>query len=1483
MADEIRPVGLDRTIKPDKAVTKVSSPGVDRSRDNVAKGGDDEFIEQERVRSGGSPDSDDDTRPRSSPQGNEQPDTDDDDAPGPDESFHSAFGGIVAPGSVLRRMTPEQIRAIREAQQRSLVGTRDEMEEYVPPESEPWQPSETRRTTPDPGSGDERQRQEEQRDAIDSEGMESQVPDQGMNPALIEQARRRQVDLAALREEQDELQQQNADLERRLVTEEVLRGQHADAAGGETFVQGVSHDPQLVEHHNELVARYNAALEQRQQFRRQFERESERLGELGLIHPDDPRARADITYRWDETEPDKGVRGGVAGSEWYRGGGYRELSDPMASDFIAEVGQDAPQLRWWEPGYEPRFASQAYGERTGEVRDGEGESGVSNIEHSNLHSPVPETRPIRPPAPEFQYGGGEELNVLPDPRDPSNPYYDQVAHQYATHAEGRDDLPNIQWDDGWYIPRPNGTRHYIGASVKEAGEIIERPWELTGRPNVEYLSRLVLPTEDARDVPTHPWVDAVQQAGDHYLPDDAQRTFNPFRPVQQVRRWSGIPDEQKMQFRGVEFRGRTEDYTTGEVPLIGFKYGTTGSPLNPFGYLKGTYSYYGNPKEDYEERVHHATEVGSEFVGEGLKLVPGVGWLARATDIAEDAPDIYRTIEKYGPSWKSVAALGLGATIGIAASAPGNVRPLSQSWQRGIEQEGVAEAQQNLEYDLWRAHQEAEAARGRELAELQKMYGRSDVALPESDAALATERVKADIEAAQQAQPQEQATEQLSETQRLAQRAAAGEPIYSPRPGSLRPQMAEPIAEYNPELGYATFSRMPMARPDLDLQAQLYKGWSQTDSGIVHPTSQPSTLDYLTAAAGVLSAPAMAGGAVDSFSTQQGATSQEQAAVERSLEEAGVHSDFWQAFAVEQYQSSPAGETAQAAEQQGQAGAEQVEAGSAEADVFSSFEQADAVQTQPLAQSTRAVVDRPEPETITGPIAEFAREQWDAAQQRLQEGEQQRQAEREAQQQQQTAQQQAQVQAASQFESVAMQQPQAQPQEIAQAEQQAQTQPQEMAQVEQQPQAQPQEMAQVEQQPQTQPQAVAQEQQQAQPQAAAQEQQPIQVQPQIQQPQAQTPADMTPVDRDSLGAEQPAPETPLDALQELEQPQPQDQGETPGQEQEQPQEQEQTEAQQQVQQQQQEQAQQQVEQQLAIGETQQLEQTESESHKRMRIPWPDPEVAQLPSIPEKPKPPAGFARTIAHEERVKYSYDPAIGELQAQLLGISAPSVVGWDPTPPAADLRTVSRWEVTPADDRVDVEPSPEETPVPEEVKQQLEEAATNAGGPVAFEATIRVDHDLDSQETSVKLGKGRKGPVEANPDELDVTSGEDAPMDGLADIPDDALVGDSAADQSTNKYASLAGTLAAQRPAAESSGATLGTGRESGSGRYAALLDRLSRRQDQATGGRRARRGSSRRETLREKGGYELPQVVIEVDEFGAPPSRPRPPKLRRGPMGM
>ena len=132
------------------------------------------------------------------------------------------------------------------------------------------------------------------------------------------------------------------------------------------------------------------------------------------------------------------------------------------------------------------------------------------------------------------------------------------------------------------------------------------------------------------------------------------------------------------------------------------------------------------------------------------------------------------------------------------------------------------------------------------------------------------------------------------------------------------------------------------------------------------------------------------------------------------------------------------------------------------------------------------------------------------------------------------------------------------------------------------------------------------------------------------------------------------------------------------------------------------------------------------------------ETAGQPGQPKEiiPLGPAdGFPRRIAHNETVRYSYDPATDKVTAELVSVQdQPDVLVKDTSPPDGRARGVASLTVTPAGRQLAVDQDPEQDapPVPDDITASLRRQSEASGGaPVSIDATTRYVHDLDTHDT--------------------------------------------------------------------------------------------------------------------------------------------------------
>ena len=107
-----------------------------------------------------------------------------------------------------------------------------------------------------------------------------------------------------------------------------------------------------------------------------------------------------------------------------------------------------------------------------------------------------------------------------------------------------------------------------------------------------------------------------------------------------------------------------------------------------------------------------------------------------------------------------------------------------------------------------------------------------------------------------------------------------------------------------------------------------------------------------------------------------------------------------------------------------------------------------------------------------------------------------------------------------------------------------------------------------------------------------------------------------------------------------------------------------------------------------------------------------------PESQAAPRPGGAYPRSVEHQERVEYSYDPSTGEFAARVVSSSEPVVTGWDYSPPQQDEREVGSWDVTPTEDGVTAA-NQGRVEIPESVKDRLRAEASETGEPVTTSTT--------------------------------------------------------------------------------------------------------------------------------------------------------------------
>ena len=137
-----------------------------------------------------------------------------------------------------------------------------------------------------------------------------------------------------------------------------------------------------------------------------------------------------------------------------------------------------------------------------------------------------------------------------------------------------------------------------------------------------------------------------------------------------------------------------------------------------------------------------------------------------------------------------------------------------------------------------------------------------------------------------------------------------------------------------------------------------------------------------------------------------------------------------------------------------------------------------------------------------------------------------------------------------------------------------------------------------------------------------------------------------------------------------------------------------------------------------------------------------------------PRGPAdGYPRVIAHNETIRFIYDPDTNQVTAQRLHVQQrPDVLENDDTPPDGVARTVGSLSVTAAGREVTAVPqSPygsTEAPqavaaegVPEKIAEHLRAEAQRTGRAAGIDVTTRYTHNLDTNETEQETQNPRKG----------------------------------------------------------------------------------------------------------------------------------------------
>ena len=216
-----------------------------------------------------------------------------------------------------------------------------------------------------------------------------------------------------------------------------------------------------------------------------------------------------------------------------------------------------------------------------------------------------------------------------------------------------------------------------------------------------------------------------------------------------------------------------------------------------------------------------------------------------------------------------------------------------------------------------------------------------------------------------------------------------------------------------------------------------------------------------------------------------------------------------------------------------------------------------------------------------------------------------------------------------------------------------------------------------------------------------------------------------------------------------------------------------------------------------------------------RPPRPAPPTLNAPAdVPvEAPRPDGGYPRAVAHVEDLEVKYNPSLDTFEAEIIESTRPVVTRWDMDAPQENERAVSSWDVTPQRagvlvterDAVDID-------LPADLQRRMRDDAAVSGEPVTEALRLRLDHDLDSNSTSVSRATRPRATAPAADD-----------ADG-----------------------SLAGVFTADQPQLND--------------RFQLLRDAIKATQGQ-TAKKSKRRASSRRDDLKD-GGYSLPQIVIRQE---------------------
>ena len=113
--------------------------------------------------------------------------------------------------------------------------------------------------------------------------------------------------------------------------------------------------------------------------------------------------------------------------------------------------------------------------------------------------------------------------------------------------------------------------------------------------------------------------------------------------------------------------------------------------------------------------------------------------------------------------------------------------------------------------------------------------------------------------------------------------------------------------------------------------------------------------------------------------------------------------------------------------------------------------------------------------------------------------------------------------------------------------------------------------------------------------------------------------------------------------------------------------------------------------------------------------------------------PGQYPRTIAHDETVRYSYDPDADQFDA-VVDADRPRVIRTDDSPPDGEGRPVGGWDIKPTDQGVEATERDASPQVPDDVAEELRRKAEQEGGPVSTTAARTIEHDLDTRQTERK-----------------------------------------------------------------------------------------------------------------------------------------------------